>query len=118
MSETQLITVKPAIADHALVTAEQHKAMTAAAAADPAAFWAREAGRVAWIVEPVPNVFWWSSGQSQEDPRRHDVLAATMRSLAAARPDRVSVIDLAGWIDMVCTRSRKLPLNESRNSLF
>ena len=59
------------------------------------------AGRVAWIVEPVPNVFWWSSGQSQEDPRRHDVLAATMRSLAAARPDRVSVIDLAGWIDMV-----------------
>ncbi len=57
------------------------------------------AGRVAWIVEPVPNVFWWSSGQSQEDPRRHDVLAATMQSLAAAQPDRVSVIDLAGWAD-------------------
>ena len=53
MSETQLITVKPAIADHALVTAEQHKAMTAAAAADPAAFWAREAGRVAWMTPPT-----------------------------------------------------------------
>ena len=59
------------------------------------------AGRVAWVVEPVPNVYWWSSGQSQEDPGRHEVLAATMRSLAAAQPDRVSVIDLAGWAGSV-----------------
>ncbi|MBL6457493.1 acetate--CoA ligase [Belnapia sp. T6] len=53
MSDDQLIAVKPAIAATAHVTAEQHAAMTAAAAADPGAFWGKEAGRVAWIRPPT-----------------------------------------------------------------
>ena len=40
MSDNELIVVKPAIAERALVTKDQHRAMTEAAAADPAAFWA------------------------------------------------------------------------------
>lgn len=38
MADDQLIAVKPAIAAQALVTAEQHRAMTAAATTDPDAF--------------------------------------------------------------------------------
>jgi acetyl-CoA synthetase len=53
MADDQLIAVKPAIAAQALVTAEQHRAMTAAATADPDAFWQREAGRIAWMTPPT-----------------------------------------------------------------
>ncbi|SDC93197.1 acetate--CoA ligase [Belnapia rosea] len=53
MSDDQLIAVKPAIAATAHVTVEQHAAMTQAAAADPEAFWGKEAGRVAWIKPPT-----------------------------------------------------------------
>ncbi|MDB5372361.1 MAG: acs [Belnapia sp.] len=53
MSDNQLIAVKPAIADHALVNADRHRAMTEAAATDPAAFWAKEAGRIAWMTPPA-----------------------------------------------------------------
>ena len=57
------------------------------------------AGHVVWIRELVPNVFWWSSGQSQEDPARHDVLHAVMDDVRRAHPADVSVVDLAGWAD-------------------
>jgi peptidoglycan/LPS O-acetylase OafA/YrhL len=57
------------------------------------------AARVVWVREPIPNVFWWSSGQSQEDPARHAVLYGVMDELAAASPGTVSVIDLPAWID-------------------
>jgi acetyl-CoA synthetase len=53
MADDQLIAVKPAIAAQALVTAEQHRAMTAAATADPDGFWQREAGRIAWMTPPT-----------------------------------------------------------------
>jgi peptidoglycan/LPS O-acetylase OafA/YrhL len=56
------------------------------------------AGSVAWVLEPVPNVFWWSSGQSQEDPERHGVLHDAMRRVAAGDPARVAVVDLVGWL--------------------
>jgi len=45
--------VKPEIAAKALVNAAKHHAMTEAAASDPAAFWAKEAGRVAWMTPPT-----------------------------------------------------------------
>ena len=57
------------------------------------------AGQVVWVREPVPNVFWWSSGQSQEDPARHQVLYDTMDRIAADMSGRVTVIDLPTWID-------------------
>jgi hypothetical protein len=39
-----------------------------------------------WIREPIPNVFWWGSGQPQEDPARHAVVHDAMDRLAAAAP--------------------------------
>jgi len=45
--------VLPAIAAHAHVTAEQHRAMTEAAIADPEAFWAEQAKRVSWLRTPT-----------------------------------------------------------------
>ncbi|MFZ4408612.1 MAG: acetate--CoA ligase [Paracraurococcus sp.] len=48
-----LIAVKPEIAAHAHVNAAQHRAMTAAAAEHPDAFWAKEANRVAWMTPPT-----------------------------------------------------------------
>src|SRR3954462_9029279 len=48
-----LIAVKPEIAAKALVNAERHRAMTAGATQDPAAFWAKEAGRLAWVKPPT-----------------------------------------------------------------
>jgi len=49
----ELIAVKPEIAGHALVNAERFAAMTAAAVNDPAGFWAKEAGRIAWLKPPT-----------------------------------------------------------------
>ena len=57
------------------------------------------AGRVVWVREPIPNVFWWSSGQTQEDPARHAVMYAAMDEIASARPDRVTVVDLPTWLE-------------------
>ena len=47
-----LFPVKPEIAAAAHVNAARHAAMTAEAARDPDAFWAREANRVAWMKPP------------------------------------------------------------------
>jgi len=57
------------------------------------------AGHVVWVREPIPNVFWWGSGQTQEDPARHAVMYAAMDEIAAAQPDRVTVIDLPAWLE-------------------
>jgi peptidoglycan/LPS O-acetylase OafA/YrhL len=56
------------------------------------------ASQVVWVREPIPNVFWWSSGQSQEDPARHQVLYDTMDRIAADMDGSVTVIDLPTWI--------------------
>jgi hypothetical protein len=56
------------------------------------------ATEVVWVREPIPNVFWWSSGQAQEDPDRHAVLYAAMDEIAAANPGHVTVIDLPAWV--------------------
>ena len=52
MTDT-LFPVQPEIAATALVNAAQHAAMTAEAAANPDAFWARESGRIAWMTAPT-----------------------------------------------------------------
>jgi acetyl-CoA synthetase len=95
MSDNQLIAVKPAVAAAAHVTAEQHAAMTEAAAADPGGFWAKEAGRVAWIRPPTRikntsftgdvSIRWFEDG----------VLNASVSCLdrhLAARGDQVAII--------------------------
>ena len=56
------------------------------------------AGHVVWVREPVPNVFWWDSGQTQEDPRRHAVLYDSMDRLASKSDGRVSVVNLPRWL--------------------
>ncbi|MBI5089409.1 MAG: acyltransferase family protein [Actinobacteria bacterium] len=59
-----------------------------------------EAGatEVVWVREPIPNVFWWSSGQAQEDPARHAVLYGVMDDVAASSAGRVTVVDLPAWV--------------------
>lgn len=57
------------------------------------------AGVVVWIRHPLPNVFWLNGGQGQEDPVLQGVLYQAMDDVAAARPDRVVVVDLASWVD-------------------
>ncbi len=56
------------------------------------------AAHVVWVREPVPNVFWWSSGQAQEDPARHAVLYDAMDGIAAGSGGAASVIDLPAWL--------------------
>ena len=51
-----LFPVKPEIAAAAHVDAARHAAMTAEAAANPAAFWGREAKRISWIKSPTKTV--------------------------------------------------------------
>ncbi len=53
MADNLLIAIKPDIAAHAHVNAAQHAAMTAEALADPTAFWAKEAQRIAWMTPPT-----------------------------------------------------------------
>ena len=57
------------------------------------------AGSVAWIVPPVPNVWWGNQGTGQEDPARHTVLRSVIDGIAASRPDRVGVVDLRRWLE-------------------
>src|ERR1700692_3366784 len=48
-----LIPVKPEVAAKARMTAAQYNAAAAQAAADPAAFWAREGRRIDWMTPPT-----------------------------------------------------------------
>ncbi len=56
------------------------------------------AARVAFVVEPVPNVWWNNTTEGESDPRRHQVLAEVYHEIAASHPDTVRVIDLASWV--------------------
>jgi acetyl-CoA synthetase len=53
MSDADIVAIKPEIAANALITAEKYKEMTAEAAAQPDAFWARESKRLDWIKTPT-----------------------------------------------------------------
>ena len=55
------------------------------------------AGRVAFVHEPVPNVWWNNTGEGENDPRRHAVLADVYEEIAASRPATVRIVDLASW---------------------
>jgi hypothetical protein len=54
--------------------------------------------KVVWVREPIPNVYWWSSGQAQEDPARHAEIYAAMTAAAESGGGRVMVVDLPAWL--------------------
>jgi hypothetical protein len=86
--DEQLTPADPAFADHLLFDFQAVTDHLLAAGA----------GHVVWVREPVPNVFWWGSGQSQEDPERHRVLYRLMDEIAARSGGRVSAVDLPTWL--------------------
>jgi peptidoglycan/LPS O-acetylase OafA/YrhL len=55
------------------------------------------AARVAFIREPVPNVWWGGTVTDEDDPGRHAVLAEVQAEVAAARPEHVRIIEFASW---------------------
>ena len=55
--------------------------------------------KVVWVREPIPNVYWWSSGQAQEDPARHAEVYAAMAAAAESSGGRVVVVDLPAWLE-------------------
>jgi len=58
------------------------------------------AAHVVFVREPVPVPLWGFGGeQAQSDPARHAVIAATMDAIAASHAGRVTVVDLATWLD-------------------
>ena len=94
-ADNQLFPVRPEIAAHAHVTAERYRAMYEAAARDPDAFWAEQAGRITWMKQPTRiknasfagnvSIKWFEDGE----------LNASVSCLdrhAAAHPDRVAII--------------------------
>jgi acetyl-CoA synthetase len=97
MTET-LIDVKPGIAAQAHADAARYKAMVAAADADPAAFWAEQAGRIAWMKAPtrIKEVdFGAASGAVSIKWYADGVLNASVSCLdrhLAARGDQVAII--------------------------
>jgi hypothetical protein len=54
--------------------------------------------KVVWVREPIPNVYWWGSGQAQEDPVRHAEIYAAMAAAAESGDGRVAVVDLPAWL--------------------
>jgi peptidoglycan/LPS O-acetylase OafA/YrhL len=56
------------------------------------------AGKVVWVREPIPNVYWWGSGQAQEDPTRHAEIYAAMDAVADSSGGDVVVVDLPDWL--------------------
>jgi peptidoglycan/LPS O-acetylase OafA/YrhL len=55
------------------------------------------AAQVVWVRQPVPNVYWQSTGQAQEQPDRHDVLHEAMQAVAE-QDERITVVDLDDWL--------------------
>ena len=55
------------------------------------------AARVAFVREPVPNVWWNDVSEGESDPLRHQVLADVYQEIAASHPDTVRIVDLASW---------------------
>jgi peptidoglycan/LPS O-acetylase OafA/YrhL len=54
------------------------------------------AERVVWVQQPLPNVYWLSSGREQEQPDRQTAVHRAITSVAATDP-RIRVVDLASW---------------------
>jgi len=98
MTETTLIAVKPGIAARAHVDEAGYKAMYAEAAANPDAFWAKEAQRIAWMQAPtvIKNVdFGGESGKVSIKWFEDGVLNASVSCLdrhLASRGDQVAII--------------------------
>ncbi|NKE44701.1 acetate--CoA ligase [Roseomonas frigidaquae] len=98
MTETTLIAVKPGIAARAHVDAAGYKAMYAEAAANPDAFWAKEAQRIAWMQAPtvIKNTdFGGESGKVSIKWFEDGVLNASVSCLdrhLATRGDQVAII--------------------------
>jgi peptidoglycan/LPS O-acetylase OafA/YrhL len=79
--------------------AEFASRLAAAYAAETDALLSLGAGSVAWVVPPIPNVWWGNQGTGQEDPARHAVLRSVIDGVAASRPEQVAVVDLRKWLD-------------------
>ena len=90
-----LFPVKPEIAASAHVTTDKYHAFYAAAEADPAAFWAGERNRVAWINEPTQTVSGDFTGDVRikwfEDGTLNASVSCLDRHLAT-RGDQVAII--------------------------
>jgi acetyl-CoA synthetase len=91
----QKFPVKPSIAAHTHVTADQYRTMAAQAAAHPDTFWAAQAGRVDWIKPPSKikdtsftgnvSIKWFEDGVL-------NAAATCLDRHLAARGDRVAII--------------------------
>ena len=90
-----LFPVKPEVAASAHVNADQYTGMYAAAAADPATFWAKERSRIAWIREPTKTVSGDFTGDVRitwfEDGTLNASVSCLDRHLAT-RGDQVAMI--------------------------
>ena len=55
------------------------------------------AGRVVFLRQPVPDVWWQPEINDQDRPERHQVIYDVFDTLAAEHPDTVKVIGFADW---------------------
>ncbi|HEY4251316.1 MAG TPA: acetate--CoA ligase [Roseomonas sp.] len=95
MADDTLIAVKPEIAARARIDAARYAAMAAAAAADPDAFWAEEAKRLAWIKPPTIIKNTDFTGQVSIKWFEDGVLNASVSCLdrhLATRGDQVAIL--------------------------
>ena len=91
----QTYPVLPEIAARAHVTAEQHRAMSKAAVADPEAFWSEQARRVSWMRTPTRAKNFSFEGDVSIRWYEDGTLNASVTCLdrhLAERPDQVAII--------------------------
>ena len=55
------------------------------------------AGRVVFLRQPVPDVWWLEKVQDEDEPERHQVIYDTYAGLAGSRPDLVGVVAFDRW---------------------
>ncbi len=55
------------------------------------------AGRVAFVREPVPDVWWLPKVQDEDQPERHEVMYEVYDELERKRPGAVAVVPFASW---------------------
>ena len=55
------------------------------------------AGRVAFVREPVPDVWWLEKIQDEDEPERHRVMYEVYDELERSRPDTVGVVPFEQW---------------------
>jgi peptidoglycan/LPS O-acetylase OafA/YrhL len=53
---------------------------------------------IAWVLPPYPIAPFQGDQRKMLDHRRYDVQFGIIRDLAAQRPERITVVDLAGWL--------------------